>query len=85
MLFPGYTAICADFNQLVSVDRVDVISMADVLEHMPYPKTSLQHAAGLLRPGGLIFVSMPNSDSLSWRYLFLTLFMFIFDCRLQSV
>jgi len=49
--------------------RYSVISMADVLEHMPYPKAGLKAAHRLLRPGGVLFVSMPNMDSMVWRAL----------------
>jgi SAM-dependent methyltransferase len=48
---------------------VHVISMADVLEHMPFPRPALEHAHRLLAPNGLIFLSMPNSDSYVWRML----------------
>src|SRR5919109_928044 len=46
-----------------------VISMADVLEHMPFPKPALRHSADLLRPDGLLFLSMPNGDTIVWKYL----------------
>jgi SAM-dependent methyltransferase len=46
----------------------DVISMADVLEHVPYPKEMLSAARELLTDSGLLFLSMPNSDSFVWRY-----------------
>jgi SAM-dependent methyltransferase len=46
-----------------------VISMADVLEHMPFPKPALRHAAALLGPDGLLFLSMPNGDTIVWKYL----------------
>ncbi len=45
----------------------DVISMADVLEHIPFPRPTLDAARRLLAPGGLLFVSMPNMDSFDWR------------------
>jgi SAM-dependent methyltransferase len=56
----------ADFAQPA---RFDVISLCDVLEHMPYPGQSLQAAHALLRDDGILFVSMPNSDSIVWRML----------------
>ena len=46
-----------------------VVSMADVLEHMPFPKPALAHARKLLAPDGLLFLSMPNRDTVSWRVL----------------
>jgi SAM-dependent methyltransferase len=47
----------------------DVISMADVLEHIPYPVPALRGVHTLLAPEGLLFVSMPNSDCYTWRML----------------
>jgi SAM-dependent methyltransferase len=47
----------------------DFISMADVLEHMPFPKNALLHARELLRPEGLLFLSMPNADSFLWKLM----------------
>ena len=65
----GYEAHCLEFEAYRPDDPFDVISMADVLEHMPFPKQALRHAWALLRDGGLLFVSMPNSDSFLWEFL----------------
>ncbi len=56
----------ADFNQ---TGRFSVISMADVLEHMPYPNNGLKEVHRLLKPGGLLFLSMPNKDCMPWEIL----------------
>jgi SAM-dependent methyltransferase len=45
----------------------DVITMWHVLEHLPEPRAALDRAASLLRPGGTLIVSVPNSDSLQAR------------------
>jgi len=37
------------------------------LEHLPEPAAALERAAGLLVPGGVIVVAVPNSDSLQAR------------------
>lgn len=41
----------------------DAISMADVVEHTPDPRRFLEHAAQVLRPGGGLFVAVPNHRS----------------------
>ncbi len=46
-----------------------VISLADVLEHMPFPKDGLKAVHGLLADGGVALISMPNSESMVWRKL----------------
>ena len=43
--------------------------MADVLEHVPFPRRSLAAVHRMMRPGGALFVSMPNMDSIIWRVL----------------
>jgi 2-polyprenyl-3-methyl-5-hydroxy-6-metoxy-1,4-benzoquinol methylase len=42
----------------------DVITMFDVIEHVPDPSADLAAIHGLLKPGGLFFVSTPNIDGL---------------------
>ena len=46
-----------------------MISLADVLEHVPFPKDFLRHAHELLADDGVLFVSMPNADALVWKTL----------------
>ena len=65
----GYEAHASLFEDFSSEARFDVVSLADALEHMPFPKQALLKAHGLLRPGGLLFLSMPNSDAHVWAKL----------------
>jgi len=50
-------------------EKCAVVSMADVLEHMPYPKEGLSAAHELLADSGVLLVSMPNTESIVWRVL----------------
>ena len=61
----GYEAYCQPIEELDHEARYSVISMADVLEHMPFPKTGLAAAHRMLRPDGLFFLSMPDMDNMS--------------------
>ena len=65
----GIEAHCVDLADLDHTDRYAVISMADVLEHIAYPKQALATAHRLLAPEGCLFVSMPAYDSPLWRQL----------------
>ena len=65
----GYEAHAIEFDEYRASEPFDVISMADVLEHMPFPKRALYHVWDLLRPDGLLFLSMPNADSFLWQLL----------------
>jgi SAM-dependent methyltransferase len=68
MGFPAHVAEITSFEP-ESREKFDVISMADVLEHMPFPKPALARAHALLADDGLLFVSMPNRDSFAWKDL----------------
>lgn len=65
----GIEAHCQDMNTLDHGERYGVISMADVLEHVAWPKQCLRSVHRLLAPGGCLFASMPNSESRVWRAL----------------
>ena len=62
----GYDVRVADLDDYRAAP-FDVVSMADVLEHTPVPKRSLRRASELLKPGGLLFLSMPNADAFVWQ------------------
>jgi protein O-GlcNAc transferase len=65
----GYEAHCLSIEALEHDGRYSVISMADVLEHLPFPKVGLAAAHRLLRADGVLFLSMPNMDNMVWRLL----------------
>jgi 2-polyprenyl-3-methyl-5-hydroxy-6-metoxy-1,4-benzoquinol methylase len=65
----GYEAQQGDFLSIEIESRVDVISMADLLEHLPDPRASLKKAHDLLTPDGLIFISCPNLNCVTWEFL----------------
>ena len=65
----GIESHCVELSNLDNGGRYSVVSMADVLEHMPFPKGGLLAAHRLLVAGGVLFLSMPNSDSLPWKLL----------------
>jgi 2-polyprenyl-3-methyl-5-hydroxy-6-metoxy-1,4-benzoquinol methylase len=47
----------------------DVITMWDVLEHVPDPRQSLSIARKLLKPGGIIAINTPDASSLWGRLM----------------
>src|SRR5438105_414530 len=47
----------------------DALTLWDVLEHVPDPLGFLQTCRDLLRPGGLLFLNIPNLDSLESKLL----------------
>ena len=65
----GIQAHCRELGALSLGENCAVISLADVLEHMPYPKDGLRAAHRLLGESGVLFASMPNTQSMVWRAL----------------
>jgi 2-polyprenyl-3-methyl-5-hydroxy-6-metoxy-1,4-benzoquinol methylase len=47
----------------------DVVTLVEVVEHLPDPIRALGQAVRWLRPGGLLFLSTPNANSLNARVL----------------
>jgi SAM-dependent methyltransferase len=65
----GIDASCLDLTAVEGESRFSVISMADVLEHMPFPRDGLAAARRLLLAEGILLVSMPNYNCAAWRLL----------------
>lgn len=47
----------------------DAVTFWDVLEHVPDPNSFIQHCASLLKPGGHLFLNVPDIESLPARVL----------------
>jgi SAM-dependent methyltransferase len=62
----GYSVEHADAMEY-DYTGASVVVLADVLEHMPYPKKLLQRIGE--QSNAVLFVSCPNMDCVSWKYL----------------
>lgn len=65
----GFNAQLGDFMKVEFDGQPNILSMMDVLEHMPYPREALKKAARVLAPGGVIVISLPDISSSSWRVM----------------
>ncbi len=67
--FPAYHGTLGSALREVGFEtRPTVISMADVVEHEPFPIESLRQARGLIQDGGILLISMPNAGAPLWHY-----------------
>jgi SAM-dependent methyltransferase len=55
------------FSDKLPENSFDVITFWHVLEHLPQPRAVLERTHKLLRPGGWLFISLPNFNSLQAR------------------
>jgi protein O-GlcNAc transferase len=65
----GFRAEQGDFMKMKFEGQLDVLSMMDVLEHIPYPRNALLKAAQLLRTGGIVVISLPDLTCSSWKIM----------------
>lgn len=63
---PGVTFVCADATRLPFADAsFDLVSMFDVIEHIPDDRRAICEALRVLRPGGHLLVTTPNER---WKF-----------------
>jgi 2-polyprenyl-3-methyl-5-hydroxy-6-metoxy-1,4-benzoquinol methylase len=62
----GYDAVLADAMEY-DYTGADVVFLADILEHLPYPDQLLTRIRN--QSWATVFVSCPNMDTVSWRYM----------------
>lgn len=65
----GIAGYCCDIAQFQPDTPLDIICLADVLEHIPHPRIALAACKRLLPPSGLVLLSMPNYESPMWHLL----------------
>ena len=56
-------------DDLFPKNGFDVITMIELIEHVPNPDDFFQTAYSLLRPGGLLYITTPNIKSINSRWL----------------
>jgi len=65
----GIEAYC-DYVQNIEFEKsISVVSMMDVIEHIPYPKEVLLAMHSKMDKDGCLLISCPNSDSWIWKFL----------------
>jgi 2-polyprenyl-3-methyl-5-hydroxy-6-metoxy-1,4-benzoquinol methylase len=65
----GIKGWCIDLVKLDKPKQFRVISLADVVEHVPYPKPFMQAVHNVLADDGVILISMPNAGCMLWKFM----------------
>jgi 2-polyprenyl-3-methyl-5-hydroxy-6-metoxy-1,4-benzoquinol methylase len=64
----GLTVVTGTLNDAAFADAsFDAVTMWDVLEHVYIPREVIAEAARILRPGGVLVVNHPNTESIDRR------------------
>lgn len=67
----GMPVICAPFEELsLKTESFDIIHLREVLEHVRQPMVLLRRIRDWLRPGGVLYVQVPNDLAGYRSYLF---------------
>ncbi|MDA3902975.1 MAG: class I SAM-dependent methyltransferase [Desulfuromusa sp.] len=56
-----------DYWQTGFVQYFDLITLWDVIEHVDFPRETLESAFKLLKPGGMLFLDTPSREVLSYQ------------------
>ncbi|MGE5279431.1 MAG: class I SAM-dependent methyltransferase [Deltaproteobacteria bacterium] len=65
----GLTIIASDLDAApLSGSSYDIVTLWHVLEHLPRPDAALARVRGLLKAGGLLALSVPNTAGLGFRW-----------------
>ena len=65
----GFEAHCVALSDYTPTEAFDVVSLFDVIEHMPFPGAALEHARTMLNDDGVVIISTPNIESIVWMAL----------------
>lgn len=65
----GFKVHTDPLERLAPEEHFDVVVLSNVIEHLSDPVASLRDVRRLLRPGGQVWISCPNGNSL-WRRVF---------------
>ena len=57
------------FSKLIPPASRDIVTLFEVMEHLPNPGEFLTRAEEVVKPGGLVYLTTPNYDSLDRRLL----------------
>jgi 2-polyprenyl-3-methyl-5-hydroxy-6-metoxy-1,4-benzoquinol methylase len=64
----GLSVFCGDaFDGQLEDGSFDVVTMSHVIEHVRNPASLLRRGFDLLRPGGVLWLALPNPESIGFR------------------
>jgi SAM-dependent methyltransferase len=59
----GVKAVLGDFMELTDLGQFDLVTFNKVLEHVAEPVAMLAKSAANLRPGGFVYVEVPDGEA----------------------
>ena len=68
----GISCLSQDLRELTArnfMERFDAVCLFQVLEHLDEPDRIFRHVNGLMKPGGRLFIAVPNPNSIRFNEL----------------
>lgn len=64
----GHEVFCGRFEEVDLPQRFDMVNLSQVIEHVAEPRAVVRRIYEVLRPGGILVLETPNTDTLDWRW-----------------
>jgi SAM-dependent methyltransferase len=64
----GHTVFTGRFEDIELPLRFDLANVSHVIEHVADPRALVEKAWQVLRPGGVLVIETPNTDTWDWRW-----------------
>lgn len=65
----GFQAYCERVQDVAFEKKLSVVSLMDVLEHIPFPKEVLVSLHKKMETDSCLFLSMPNTENILWKLM----------------
>ena len=64
----GHRVYCGRFEDVHLTERYDLVNLSQVIEHVADPRAFVERIHGVLRPGGILVLETPNTDTWDWKW-----------------
>lgn len=65
----GFETYCEYIENIEFERKISIVSMMDVLEHIPYPKKILESVFSKMEKNAYLIISMPNTENIIWKLM----------------
>lgn len=64
----GHQVYCGRFEDVELPLQFDLVNLSQVIEHVADPRAFVRRIHDVLRPGGILVLETPNTDTIDWKW-----------------